>query len=127
MEDISINKSNAERSICQDGKSRDFPGGSVVKTPPSNRGGVGSLCGGGARILYVSWPKNQNTEQKQSCNEFSKEFKIGPHQIIFKKKKRQELTSSMILTPHPTVSTDAGNCFNNYVIKKHISMPWCTI
>lgn len=31
MEDISINKSNAERSICQDGKSRDFPGRSVVR------------------------------------------------------------------------------------------------
>ena len=117
MEDISINKSKAERSICWHGKTRDFPGGSAVKTSPSNRGGASSLPGGGARIPYVSRPKNQNTEQKQPCNEFSKDFKIGPHQIILKKKKARADKLNDINT-HSTLSTDAGNYFNNYVIKK---------
>ena len=121
MEDISINKSNAERSICWHGKSRDFPGGSVVKTSPSNRGGASSLPGGGARIPYVSWPKKRNTEQKQPCNEFSKDFKIGPHQIIFKKKKKARVDKLNDINTHSTLSTDAGNYFNNYVIKKSMS------
>ena len=31
-------------------KFRDFPGGPVVKTLPSNAGGAGSVPGGGAKI-----------------------------------------------------------------------------
>ena len=33
---------------------RDFPGGPVVKTLPSNAGGVGSVPGQGAKILHAS-------------------------------------------------------------------------
>ena len=43
---------------------RDFPGGPVVKTSPSNAGGAGSIPGQGAKIPHASWPKNQNIEQK---------------------------------------------------------------
>ena len=39
---------------------RDFPGSPVVKTVPSNAGGVGSIPGWGAKILHVLQPKNQN-------------------------------------------------------------------
>ena len=39
---------------------RDFPGGPVVKTSPSNTGGAGSVPGQGAKILHASRPKNQN-------------------------------------------------------------------
>ena len=38
---------------------RDFPGGPVVKTSPSNAGGVGSIPGWGARIPHTSWPKEK--------------------------------------------------------------------
>ena len=35
---------------------RDFPGGQVVKTSPSNAGGVGLIPGQGAKILHALWP-----------------------------------------------------------------------
>ena len=37
---------------------RDFPGGPVVKTLPSNAGGQGSIPGQGVKIPHTSWPKN---------------------------------------------------------------------
>ena len=73
---------------------RDFPGGPVVKTSPSNARGVGSIPGQGAKIPHASWPKHQNIKQKQYCNKFNKDFKNGPHpppKKILKKKKRQYL------------------------------------
>ena len=36
---------------------RDFPGGPVVKTSPSNAGGAGLIPGLGAKIPYASWPE----------------------------------------------------------------------
>ena len=52
--------------------SRDFPGGPVVKTSPSNAGGAGLIPGQGAKIPHASRPKNQNIKQKQYSNKFSK-------------------------------------------------------
>ena len=43
---------------------RDFPHGPVVKTPPSNSEGVGSIPGRGAKIPHALKPKNQNIKQK---------------------------------------------------------------
>ena len=59
---------------------RDFPGGPVVKTSPSNAGGVGLIPGQGAKTLLASQPKSQNKKQQQYCNEFNKDFKNGLHQ-----------------------------------------------
>ena len=42
---------------------RDFPGGPVVKTSPSNAGRAGSIPGRVAKIPYDSWPK-KNTKHK---------------------------------------------------------------
>ena len=56
----------------------------MVKTSPSNTGGVGLIPGWGAKIPHAAQPKNQNIKQKQYCNKFNKDFKNGPHQ---KKKK----------------------------------------
>ena len=39
---------------------RDFPGGPVVKTLPSNAEYVALIPGGGAKIPHALWPKNQN-------------------------------------------------------------------
>ena len=36
----------------------DFPGGPVVKTWPSNAGGVGSVPGQGLKIPYALQPRN---------------------------------------------------------------------
>ena len=66
---------------------RDFPGGPVVKTSPSNAGVVGLIPGWGTKIPHASGSKSQNIKQKQNCDKFSKDFKNGPHQKIFKKKK----------------------------------------
>ena len=53
---------------------RDFPSGPVVKTSPSNAGGVGSIPGWGAKIPHTPGPKNQNIKQKQYYEQFDKEF-----------------------------------------------------
>ena len=55
----------------------DFPGSPVVKTLPSNAGGVGSIPGWGAKMPHSSWPKKK---KKYYCNKFNKDFKNGPHQ-----------------------------------------------
>ena len=57
----------------------DFPGDPVVKTSPSNAGGVGSFPGWGAKIPHASQPKTQNIKQKQYCNKFNKDFKKTVH------------------------------------------------
>ena len=45
----------------------------MVKTSPSNAGGVGSIPNGGAKILHALWPKkNPNIKKKQYCNKFNK-------------------------------------------------------
>ena len=60
---------------------RDFPGGPVVKTSPSNAGGVGSIPVQGTTIPHALWQnkqtnkkKTQNIKQKQYCNKFNKDF-----------------------------------------------------
>ena len=47
----------------------------MVKTSPSNAGGIGSIPGWGAKIPHPPWPENQNIKQKQYCNTFNKDFK----------------------------------------------------
>ena len=66
---------------------QDFPGGPVVKTSPSNAGGVGSIPGRGAKFPHASQPKKRIIKQKQYCNKFNKDFKNGPHQKEKKEKK----------------------------------------
>ena len=36
-----------------------FPGGAVVKNPPANAGGVGSIPGRGTKIPHAVRPKNK--------------------------------------------------------------------
>ena len=55
---------------------RNFHGGPVVKTLPSDAGGVGSIPSPGANIPYALWPKNQNVKQKQCRNKYNKDFKM---------------------------------------------------
>ena len=46
-----------------------FPRGPVVRTPPSNAGGVGWGWGGYDPTCLM--PKNQNVKQKQNCNKLN--------------------------------------------------------
>ena len=71
-------------------RGRDFPGGPVVKTSPSNAGVAGSISGQGAKIPHAPRPKNQNVKQKQYCNKFDKDLKIVHIKKKKKKKKRGE-------------------------------------
>ena len=50
---------------------KDFPGGPVVETSPSNAGHVGSVPGRGIKISHASWPINQNIKQRQYCSKFN--------------------------------------------------------
>ena len=57
-----------------------LPGGSMMRTSPSNAGGTGSIPAQGAKISEASWPpKQKHKQQKQCCNRFNKDFKKGPH------------------------------------------------
>ena len=69
---------------------RDFPGGPVVKTSPSNAGGEGSIPDWRTEIPCTSQSRNQNIKQKQYCNQFNKDFKNDPHQknLFLKKRKK---------------------------------------
>ena len=56
----------------------------MVKILPSRARGVGSVPGWGTKI---SWPQNQNINQKQYSNKFNKDCKNGPHKKkVFKEK-----------------------------------------
>ena len=69
-------------------KSRDFPGGPVIKTSPSSTGGVGSIPGWGVKIPHASWPKNQNiTNSSNIVTNSIEDFKNGPRQKKNLKKK----------------------------------------
>ena len=56
---------------------KDFPGGPVVGTSPSNAERAGSIPGQGNKIPHASWQNKikQNIKQKQYCNKFNKVFK----------------------------------------------------
>ena len=54
---------------------RNFPGGPVVKTAPSNAGGAGLILGQRTKIPHALQPKNQNVRQKQYGNKFNKDLK----------------------------------------------------
>ena len=45
-------------------QTRDFPGGPVVKTSPSNAESVGSIPGWGAKIQHALWPKKPKHKTK---------------------------------------------------------------
>ena len=55
-----------------------FPGVPVVRTLPSNAGGVGSVPGWEAIRSHMPVAKKQNIKQKRCCNEFNKDFKKNP-------------------------------------------------
>ena len=50
---------------------RDLPGDPGIKIVASNAGFESLIPGQKAEIPDVSWPRSQNTKQKQYCNEFN--------------------------------------------------------
>ena len=70
--------------------SQDCTGGPVVKTLPSNAGGMGSIPGEETKIdpTCLVANKTQNIKQKQYGDKFNKDFKNGPHQKKKNIKKR---------------------------------------
>ena len=64
----------------------------MVKTSPSNAGGMASIPGWGAKILHDLWPKQQNLIKKKRSNIVTnsiKTLKIVHIKEILKKKKRR--------------------------------------
>ena len=45
---------------------RDFPGGPVIKTSPSNARGMGSIPGQGAKISHSSQPKKKTKHETEA-------------------------------------------------------------
>ena len=77
----------------------DFPWWSSGQDVAFQSRGMGSSPGQGARIPHASWPKYQNTEQKQCGNKISKDFKNDIRQKNLKKKKESS-TSKMQVNEH---------------------------
>ena len=61
-------------------REENVPGGSVVKTAPSDAEGVGLIPGPGTKIPDALQPPKPKPRRKQYCNKFNKNFKNGPHQ-----------------------------------------------
>ena len=59
----------------QKNQKRDFPGGPIIKTSPSNTEGIGSIPGWGAKISHASRPKRATLKTVRYCNKFNKDFK----------------------------------------------------
>ena len=72
---------------------RNFPGGPVVKTSPSDAGPVVSIPGPEAKIPHAPWPKKTNIKWKQYCNKFNKRLSKWSHQkkFFFLKKRYTEV------------------------------------
>ena len=71
----------------------DFLGGLVVKTLPSNAGGVGLIPGSRAKIPHASWLKNQNIKSRSNIVINSiKTLKIVHIGKFFQKKREVENT-----------------------------------
>ena len=49
----------ALRNCSKEAAGRDFPGGPLVKTSPSNVGGAGLIPGRGTKISHASWSKTK--------------------------------------------------------------------
>ena len=62
--------------LKEKGDRRDFPGGPMVKTLPSNAGGVGMIPHLRAKILHASWPKSQNINRSNIVTNLIKTFKM---------------------------------------------------
>ena len=71
---------------------RDFPGGPVIKTLPSNTGDAGSIPGCGMKIPHSSWPKNQSINRSNIVSDSIKTLKmVHIKKIYFKKKKERRM------------------------------------
>ena len=55
--------------------SGDFSSGPGAESLPSNAGALGSIPGEATKIPHASLAKETNTDQKQYCNKFNKDFK----------------------------------------------------
>ena len=74
---------------------RDFPGGPVVKTLPSNAGGGGLILGQGTKIPHALQPKKQNLkQQKQYCNKFDKDLSTS-HTHTHKQQQKKETLKTL--------------------------------
>ena len=73
MKEQKVNESKTETRVTN----RDFPGGSLVKTSPSNVGGIGSIPGQGIKIPHASRPKNQNIKENKQTNKQTKQKQYG--------------------------------------------------
>ena len=76
---------------------RDIPGCPVIKTSPSNAGGMGSIPRREAKILHASGPEDQN--RSSIVTNLIKTLKM----VHIKKKKRKKLPES---EPYKTGSRD---------------------
>ena len=63
---------------------RDFPGSLLIKTLPSNAGGMGLISGWGAKTPHAS-AKKPTHKPEATLWQIQKDFKNGPHENTLKR------------------------------------------
>ena len=76
--------------------SGDFPGSPVVKTSPSNAGGVSSIPGQETKIPHASQPKNKNIKNRINIVTSSTKTLEMVHSKKKKSLKREHRTQSVL-------------------------------
>ena len=96
MRSVSVNsereRDRKRQSTVREKRCRDFPGGPVVKTSPSNTGGAGLIAGWGTEIPQASRPADQNINNRSNIITKSiKTLKMLHIKNTLLKKKRKEM------------------------------------
>ena len=68
---------------------KEFPGGPVVKTLPSNAGGASLIPGQGTKIPYASWPGKPGMLQFMGLQRVGHDLVTGQQGVQLKKEKLQ--------------------------------------
>ena len=70
---LNIHNINYKNILCLKSIGQNLSGGPMVKNPPSNAGGIGSIPGQGTKILHFTGQLSPHatTRETESCSEQS--------------------------------------------------------
>ena len=99
---------------------RDFPGGPVVKNPPSNAGDVGSISGQGTKIphaagqlnLRVTTTEPAHLKQRAQCHKLQSPHALESAHLNQRARTLQLERSPRAATKSPCASTKDPTCCN---------------
>ena len=96
-----------------------FPGCLVVKTLPSNAGGMGSIPGWGDKIHHALQPQTQNIKERQYGYKFNKYFKMF---YIKKKNLKNKKNLGFKVKCIAVTTCSATHSSNNYLVSLYLNI-----